>query len=223
MVYLFNKTLQKLNKMTVNRFDIEQMDRIERLKVINTITGIKPGNLIGTTAKEHGSNLAIFSSLVHLGSNPALVGFVLRPTGEIKRNTYENILENGFYTINHIHQDLIKQAHYTSVKFDHGVSEFEECGLTEEFLMDFPAPYVAESHLKMGVKFEEEVYIKSNNTRMIVGSVEALHVPDHCFDTSGYLRLDRLKSVGIGGLNNYYSLEYMDSFPYARKNELPRF
>ncbi len=42
------------------------------------MTGIKPANLIGTISKNQVSSLAIFSSVVHLGSNPALLGFVLR-------------------------------------------------------------------------------------------------------------------------------------------------
>ena len=44
-----------------------KMDKIKRLNIVNSITGIKPGNLIATMSKENETNLAIFSSVVHLG------------------------------------------------------------------------------------------------------------------------------------------------------------
>ena len=75
--------------------DILQMPKVKRLNIINSITGIKPANLISTIDERNRHNLAIFSSVVHLGSNPALIGFILRPQEKIRRHTYENILEKA--------------------------------------------------------------------------------------------------------------------------------
>jgi len=199
------------------------MHRVRRLNLINGITGIKPANLIGSYSANHGPNVSIFSSIVHLGSDPALIGFILRPTAEVSRNTYSNIKETGYYTINHIHETIVEKAHYTSAKFDHGISECEKCGLTEEYDHDFPAPYVKESYLKIGLKFKEEVLIEANQTRMIIGEVQEIHLPEESMDDKGYIRLDRIYDVGIGGLNNYYSLKRIASYPYARVDELPAF
>ncbi|MEM8846156.1 MAG: hypothetical protein AAGD17_03545 [Bacteroidota bacterium] len=63
----------------------------ERANFINTISGFKSANLIGSKSKEGISNLAIFNSVIHLGSNPALLGFVLRPI-TVERHTYENAM-----------------------------------------------------------------------------------------------------------------------------------
>ena len=101
--------------------DILEMDKIKRLNIVNSITGIKPGNLIATMSKENKTNLAIFSSVVHLGSNPALLGFILRPQEKVRRDTYNNILESGSYTINHLPNNLTKNGHYTSAKFKRSV------------------------------------------------------------------------------------------------------
>ena len=65
--------------MQYTKQDIQAMDRVTRLKIINSVTGIKPGNLIGTLSKDGITNLAVFSSVVHLGSDPALLGFISRP------------------------------------------------------------------------------------------------------------------------------------------------
>ncbi len=207
----------------LSKKDIQEMNRIRRLNIINGISGVKPANLIGTYSAETGTNVAIFSSVVHLGSDPALLGFIMRPVSDVPRNTYTNIKENGYFTINHVHESFIEKAHYTSAKFDATVSEFEACGLTEEYLYDFTAPFVKESRLKLGMKFVEEIDIKANDTKLIVGEIQELILPEDCLDDKGYVRLDRLFDVGIGGLNSYYSLRRMKSFPYARVSEVPTF
>ena len=62
--------------MHFTKKDIDSMNRVRRLKLINSITGVKPANLVGTKSKKGVSNLAIMSSVVHLSSDPALIGFI---------------------------------------------------------------------------------------------------------------------------------------------------
>ena len=201
----------------------KDLDKITRLNIINSVTGIKPANLVGTVSDDGHTNLAIFSSVVHLGSNPPYIAFILRPSGEVKRHTYTNIQDTGVYTINHVHEPFIQKAHYTSAKFDADVSEFDTCNFTEEYLHDFKAPFVKESQLKMGLSLVEEIPIPLNDTRMIIGKVEHLHIPDEIFEDNGHLDLSRIKDIGISGLNSYYSLKKISQFPYARPDSLPDF
>jgi len=203
--------------------DIQALDKIKRLNIINSITGIKPANLVGTQSKVGKSNLAIISSVVHLGSNPALVGFVMRPTTEVPRHTYDNIKETGVYTINHIHESFMERAHYTSAKFDKQESEFDYCKLTEEYRASFTAPFVKESMLKLGMSLVDEIAIPANGTIMLVGEIQQLIIPDHIINEEGHVNLSAIDTVGISGLNSYYRLSYLDSFPYARRKELPEF
>ena len=207
--------------MYLSKETIESTERIRRLNIINSITGIKPANLIATKSEDGYPNVGIFSSLVHLGSNPALLGFVMRPQHEKPRDTYINIKETGVYTINHVHESFIENAHYTSAKFSKEESEFEQCKLTEEYLNDFHAPYVKESPLKIGMRFVEEVPIERNKTILMIGEIEHLHIPDIAVNEHGYIDLSTLGTAGIGGLNSYYKLEKLDQFPYARVANLP--
>lgn len=209
--------------MHLTKKDIENTERIRRLNIINSVSGIKPANLIGTISGNGQSNLAIFSSVVHLGSDPALLGFILRPQNEVPGDTYSNILETGHYTVNHIHTDFTMKAHYTSAKFNKGESEFDACGFKEEYLFDHPAPFVKESNLKIGMKFLKSVPIEVNNTSLIIGQIEHLVIPDEAINESGYIDLSLVSDVGISGLNLYYRLEKLASYPYARKSELPIF
>ena len=203
--------------------DILQMPKVKRLNIINSITGIKPANLISTIDERNRHNLAIFSSVVHLGSNPALIGFILRPQEKIRRHTYENILENGYYTINHLPNHKTLEGHYTSAKFDKETSEYDVCHFTPEFQHEFPVPYVKESFLKMGLKHVESIPIKYNGTVMIVGKILQVYVAKSSLSEEGYINLEEAKSVGISGLNTYYDLKKIASYPYARPNELPHF
>ena len=207
--------------MRIDHEELAGLDRIYRLNIINSVSGIKPANLIATRSADGISNVAIFSSVVHLGSDPALLGFIVRPAGKLPRNTYENILETGEYTINHIHPAIIERAHYTSAKFPKDVSEFERCGLTEDYAEGFAAPFVKESTIKLGMRFEEEIPIRRNNTTLIIGSVRLALIPDHADSGEGHLDLEATEAVGISGLNSYYRLTKLAQFPYARPEQLP--
>jgi flavin reductase (DIM6/NTAB) family NADH-FMN oxidoreductase RutF len=208
--------------MNYTKEDIAGMDSKDRLKLINAVSGIKPANLIGTISEEGVPNLAIFSSVMHLGSDPALLGFILRPVGEVPRHTYENILQNRQYTINHVHRSFTKRAHYTSAKLERDRSEFESCQLHAEFLPSFKAPFVKESRLKMGMYFLEAIPIPRNGTSLVIGEIRHLIISDTAIDSKGEIDLMAIDGVGVSGLNTYYGLEKLDWFPYARAEDLSK-
>jgi flavin reductase (DIM6/NTAB) family NADH-FMN oxidoreductase RutF len=207
--------------MHYNKQDIADWDRILRLKIINSVTGIKPGNLIGTIGPDGTTNLAVFSSIVHLGSRPALLGFVSRPSTEEVGHTLQNIMKNGEYTINHIHPDITEQAHYTSAKFEKAVSEFDACGFDPEYIDGFKAPFVQQSHFKLGMQFTDALNI-SNGTKIVIGEIQHVILPDVDLN-GGDLDLEQTNSVGISGLNSYYELKKIAQHPFARRDEVPKF
>ncbi|MEL6989726.1 MAG: flavin reductase, partial [Bacteroidota bacterium] len=182
--------------------------------------GAKPANLIGSLGEDGNSNLAIFSSVVHLGSNPPFLGIITRPEFEVSRHTLENIRSKKFYSINSVPNSKIKQAHYTSAKFPKGISEFDQCDFQEEYIDEFPIPFVKSASIKIGMSLSEEIHIKSNNTLLLVGRVELIVIKDY-FETAenGMINLEQLNLVAIGGLNAYYSLKEIERLPYARVSD----
>ena len=195
--------------------DLMQLPSRYRGTLLNKVSGLKSANLIGTKSNEGKTNLAVFNSVVHIGANPPYLGFILRPT-TVERHTYENILETAFYTINQITTKIHKSAHQTSAKYVKGVSEFDAVGLTEWYEPNFYAPFVAESHIKMGLQFEEEHYIKCNDTRLVIGKMEYLLFPDNCIAEDGDILLEELDSAAIGGLDTYYGVKKLGRYPYAK-------
>lgn len=208
--------------MQLQKDELEKLERKFRLNLINSISGIKPANLIGTKSPNQEENVAVFSSVVHLGSSPAQLGFIMRPQTEVPRDTYPNIMETGFYTINHIGASFIKKAHFTSAKLKKGESEFERMKLQPEYIADFYAPFVKESSVKIGMKHQESIPL-SNGCIFVIGSVELLIVPDQVINSLGQLDLESYDGVGISGLNSYYGLNLLETFPYVREDEIPDF
>jgi flavin reductase (DIM6/NTAB) family NADH-FMN oxidoreductase RutF len=90
---------------TLDLVQLMEMEQRKRAQFINSISGFRSVALIGTTDTNGQTNLAIFSSIVHIGSNPPLLSFIMRPDS-VERHTLTNILETGFYTINHINAGI---------------------------------------------------------------------------------------------------------------------
>jgi flavin reductase (DIM6/NTAB) family NADH-FMN oxidoreductase RutF len=205
--------------MVISLSEIELLDKQYRLCLINSITGFKSANLIGTVNADGITNLAIFSSVIHLGSSPALMGFITRPVAN-SRHTYRNILASKVYTVNAITLNLIEKAHQTSARFPEGISEFDACGIRAEYVDGHAAPFVFESPVKFACTLVEDIEIKSNGTRMIVGKVEALIVDDSLVEEDGYLNLAKAGVVTISALDAYHPVAVGQRYAYA-KPDLP--
>jgi flavin reductase (DIM6/NTAB) family NADH-FMN oxidoreductase RutF len=201
--------------MLISPEELNSYDRFYRANLINSLSGFKSASLIGTKNKEGISNLAIFSNIVHLGADPALIGFVNRPL-EAAPHTLANIESTGFYTINHIHIDWVDKAHQTSAKYPEGVSEFNACGFTEEYVEGFTAPFVKESVIKYGMKLKEIIPIKHNNTFFVIGEVVIISVPENSIAADGFIEADKANSICSLGIDGYYSTELIARLPYAK-------
>jgi len=189
--------------MHLEEEDIENLDKVYRINLINSCSGYKSANLIGTVSNEGIKNLAIFSSTTHLGSNPPLLGFFLRPTEIVPRHTYLNIKQNSYYTINSVQLKFADKAHHTSAKYDKEISEFDITKIKPEKINNFPAPFVKSSSIKIGMKFVEELKINYNKSRLIVGKIVELNVDDDLINADGFINLSDAKVATISGCDGY--------------------
>jgi flavin reductase (DIM6/NTAB) family NADH-FMN oxidoreductase RutF len=211
-----------MSELHISSTDLEGYERFYRANLVNSITGYKPAMLIGTQDQEKRTNLAIFSSVVHLGADPALVGFIQRPLG-VSGDTFRNIMANGVYTINHVHEGFVEKAHYTSAKFESGVSEFEACKLTPLHIEGFNAPFVKESRVRLGMELVEVIPIKHNSTRLVIGKIIHIMIDPICLKIDGNVDLSKLNAVAVSGLENYYTVQALKSYPYAKVDKIPAF
>jgi len=195
--------------------EIHKLNHLYKINLINSCAGFKSANLIATKSNENNTNVAIFSSVIHLGSAPPLLGFILRPTS-VPRNTYENIMETGYYTINHVHEKIIKDAHHTSAKYDSSISEFDVTNLETIYKNNFFAPFVQDCPIQIAMKFVEEYDIKSNNTKLVIGEIQELYIKDKLLKDDGFIDLSEGKIATINGLNGYAIPTLKERFEYQR-------
>jgi flavin reductase (DIM6/NTAB) family NADH-FMN oxidoreductase RutF len=196
------------------------MEKRKHAAFVNSLSGFKSASLIGTVDAKGNTNLSIFSSVIHLGSNPALIGIISRPSAT-GRHTLENILETSYFTINHINAAIYRQAHQTSARYDKHVSEFEATGLTPEFHKNFVAPYVKESNIKYGLSFAEKHELKINDTVLIIGKVEEVFVPEKCLLPDGAIDIEAAETIAISGLDSYHTTKRLSRLTYAKPDRLP--
>ncbi len=198
-----------------NTKEINSLEHLYKINLINSCAGYKSANLIATKSIENITNVAIFSSITHIGSSPPLLGFFLRPT-TVLRNTYENIMETGFFTINHIHKKILKDAHHTSAKYDKNISEFDVTDLETEYKDHFYAPFVKDCPIQLSMKYIEEYDIKSNNTKLVIGEIQGLYIKENLLEEDGFINLSKGTIAAINGLDGYAIPNLKQRFEYQR-------
>jgi len=203
-----------MSTLHFNTDDFASMDKRYRVHFINSLSGFKSANLIGTIDRQSTTNLSIVSSVVHLGADPALVGFINRPHS-VERNTLDNIYNTGVYTINHVSSDIFEQAHHTSARYPADISEFDQSGLSEIYT-DLKAPYVKQSVVKMGLEFREKIDIELNGTVMVIGEIIEVIMNEKVLLEDGKINLEIAKTVAVSGLDEYHIAQSLGRLEYAK-------
>lgn len=200
--------------------EIKSWDRFYRGNFINSLSGYKSVSLIGTVNGAGQTNLAIFSNIVHLGADPALIGFINRPLAAAP-HTLQNIETTGEYTINHISEGMMAQAHQTSAKYPASESEFDATGLTALFKPVCKAPFVAESAIQYALRLVEIVPIAHNNTFLVIGAVQDVFVDTAVVAEDGFINIDQAGSIASLGIDGYYSVSPIGRYAYAKPGVEP--
>lgn len=200
--------------------DLEQLEQRFRTALINNIHGYKPLTLVGTKSNSGHDNLAVFSSLFHLGANPALIGMVVRPDVS-PRHTLTNIRETGNFSLSHVTAAQAKQAHQTSARYPAEVSEFDACGFKRYFAEGYSVPAVEGSPIKIWCSLVQEIPLTQNGTHLVIGAITYLEVDDKVLKADGSLDLTVAQLVACGGLDTYYTGDRLFQLTYAKPDRTP--
>ncbi len=201
--------------MLVNYDEILKLENRFRANLINSLSGFKSANLIGTKSNNGLENLAIFNSVHHIGANPALIGFIQRPDS-VERHTFENIIETKYFTINHINVSNFEQAHQTAARYKKNENEFEHCNINAEYVNDFYAPFAKQCEIKIALELADVIDIKLNNTKLVIGKIKFINYPNNIQHEDGSLDLNKASTVAISGLDTYYSTNKLAKLSYAK-------
>jgi flavin reductase (DIM6/NTAB) family NADH-FMN oxidoreductase RutF len=200
---------------TITLEEIDNLDRRFRTNLINCLSGIKSMNLIGTKNAKGQTNLAVFNSVIHIGANPPLMGFIHRPAS-VERHTLENIKNTSYFTINSVTEEIHKQAHQTAARYERAESEFEETSLDTAYIKGFHAPFVVKSPLKIGLECVDIIPIPINNTQLVIGKVKLIQLDEKYLKSDGFISLHDQGIVGGTGLDSYLSAQEIGRYSYAK-------
>lgn len=203
----------------LNAKQIAQMESRYRARLINGLSGFKSANLVGSIDKQGQPNLAIVSSVTHIGSNPPLLSFISRPNS-VQRHTLENIIQTGVFSLNSVEADFAPLAHQTSARYPKQKSEFEAVGLTPQYENGFAAPFVLESSIKIALSLKEHHIIEANNTVLVVGQIEQIHLPKEIINPDGYLDIESMEWVTISGQDSYHVTQRLYRLQYAKPDKV---
>ena len=205
---------------TITAADIGRMDKFARVQFATSLPGAKPISLIGTTDSAGQTNLAPFSSVVHLGSDPCLLGMISRPD-LVDRHTLANLMETRCWTINHLHPEILDAAHQCSARYPKTVSEFHATGLTPHFEPGFTAPFVSESRFRIGLGLEDIIAIPANGTKLIVGRVMLVQVAEDQLLDHGGIDLVGIGCLASTSLDTYFTLQSLARLAHAKEGVEP--
>ena len=206
----------------ISKDELEAMsDDRYRARLINCLSGIKTAVLVGSVNKDGQTNLAVFTSLFHLGANPALMGLIFRPNVS-QRHTLENIQEVGNYTINILPSQFSKNVHHTSARFSREQSEFAMCGFTEQWQPGIEVPFVKEAPISWQMAYVRTYDIPENGTHMVIGSVEKIFLPKEILKEDGFLDLEAVDPCIATGLDCYHQVKGKQRYTYAKPDHGPK-
>jgi flavin reductase (DIM6/NTAB) family NADH-FMN oxidoreductase RutF len=195
--------------------DIQNLPKPYRTQLINAISGPKPIHIVGTLSASGQTNAAIFSSIVHLGADPPLLGMISRPD-IVDRHTLRNIRETGMYTLNMVGFDWYQKAHQTSARYPADVSEFDAVDLKVHFQEGFIAPFVADANIRLGMKLLNEIPIPQNGCTFIIGQIELLMIEKDIIQDDGWPDLHLANIASCVGLDAYFKIPEIIRLPYAK-------
>ena len=91
--------------------------------------------------------------------------------------------------------------------------------LNSVFKKDFPAPFVKESPVQIGLEFKEQIDIELNGTIMMIGEIQEIFIPDDCLSKDGFFDIEKAGSVTCSGLDAYHLTQRIARLSYAKPNE----
>lgn len=199
----------------INSKQLSEMEKYYRINLINSLSGYKSLNLAGTVNDDGVTGLCPVSSVFHLGSNPPLLGMVMRPQRP-NNDTLRNIKMTEHYTLNNVLPEWYEQAHQTSASYPSGVSEFEECGLNPLYMAGFKAPFVEQSTVRIGLELRELIDVKLNGTTIVIGEIVQLLIDEPVLTADGTIDHIQASTLAVAGLDSYFLPQLLGRLNYAK-------
>lgn len=162
-------------------------------------------------------NLAPFSFFTAVCALPPTILFcpgVRKITGQPK-DTLNNILATGEFTVNFVTEALAEAMNITATELPPDVDEFRRAGLTAVPGDMVNVPYVAESPIHFECKLNQVVTVSDQpgGGSVVIGTIVYIRVDDRIWregnklDFNAYQAIGRLTGAGYCRVNDFFDME----------------
>ena len=87
--------------------------------------------------------------------------------------------------------------------------------------MIFYAPFVKQCNIQIGLKFKERVNISINQTSIIIGQINQVHLSPNIVFTDGMVDIEKAETIAGIGLDSYHTTQSLIRLNYAKPNKQP--
>jgi flavin reductase (DIM6/NTAB) family NADH-FMN oxidoreductase RutF len=163
-------------------FDTETMAHEDAYRLIVGAVLPRPIAFVSTLGPTGVANLAPYSFFTVVCASPLTICFSAMRRGQAgsKKDTLLNIEANGEFVVNVVDESFVQQMNAASADFEHGVSEFEQTGLTPIASTVVAPPRVLESPINMECRVHQLVAVSDQpgGGTLVLGRVVRMHIRD---------------------------------------------
>lgn len=155
------------------------------------------------------TNLAPFSFFNAVGDDPPHVMFSTVRTGNVNKDTLNNIMATKEFVVNLATIELVEAMNNTSANLPPDKSEFDYASLTPEPSIIVKPPRVKESPVSFECKLVHHYSLEDHNNggaTIMIGRIVMFHVDDAILQENSRINLDIYKPVARLAGSNYAGL-----------------
>ncbi len=176
-------------------FDMSEVERSDRYKLLTGLVVPRPIGWIGTKGHDGILNLAPFSFFNLVSASPPTVIFSGGRHADRQKDSVVHASESAEFTVNIVSESVAEAMSLTSGSYGAEVDEFEIAGLTPIMGSLVDAPLVAESPANLECRTVEVVTIGNGASQLVIGEVVAVHVNESALDGTRVL-FDQIAAIG---------------------------
>lgn len=187
-------------------------DELHQKEVYKLLTGLiipRPIAWVSTINEEGIPNLAPFSYFNAVGDDPPHVMFSVSRTGNVNKDTLNNILNNKEFVVNMVTEDLAEKMNATANPLQPHESEFDFANIQKGISTKVKPPLVAESPVSMECVLVHHYNLenhKNGGSTIIIGQIIHFHINDSILLDNFYIDLEKYQPISRLSGSNYAKL-----------------
>lgn len=194
-------------------------DDLHQKEVYKLLTGLiipRPIAWVSTISENGIPNLAPFSYFNAVGDDPPHLMFSVSRSGNLNKDTLNNILNNKEFVVNMVTEDLAEKMNASAFPYQPHESEFEFANVQKRISVKVKPPLVADSPVSMECVLVHHYNLenhKNGGSTIIIGRIVQFHIQDAILlenlnvDMNKYQPISRLAGANYAKLGELFTIK----------------